>query len=77
MIYLMFAAIYVTVRSIQDEVKDGNFTFATIFKNQQFFTMIVSLGATYVLWFVAAFLFFDPWHMFTCVSSPFVDSFLL
>jgi chitin synthase len=27
--------------------------------------MIISLLATYVLWFVASLLFFDPWHMFT------------
>ncbi|PGH12605.1 chitin synthase C [Polytolypa hystricis UAMH7299] len=65
MIYLTFAAIYVTVRSIQAEVADGKFTFADIFRNAQFFSMIVSLMSTYVLWFVASLIFFDPWHMFT------------
>ena len=67
MIYLAFAAVFVTVRSIQDEVKDSDFTFADVFKNKQFFSIIVSLGATYVMWFVASLIFFDPWHMFTCV----------
>ncbi|EFW17326.1 Chitin synthase, class 1 [Coccidioides posadasii str. Silveira] len=65
MIYLTFAAIYVTVRSIQHEVADGSFSFSAIFSNLQFFSMIVSLMSTYVLWLVASILFFDPWHMFT------------
>ena len=69
MIYLMFAAIFVTVKSMQKEINDPDgFSLADVFKNQQFFSMIVSLMATYVLWFVAAILFFDPWHMFTSVS---------
>lgn len=66
MIYLTFAAVFVTVKSIQTEIGDGDFTFSTVFKNSEFFSMIVSLASTYVLWFVASFLFFDPWHMFTC-----------
>ena len=66
MIYLMFAAVYVCVKSMQRELADG-FSFTKIFQNQQFFSMIVSLMATYVLWFVAAIIFFDPWHMFTSV----------
>ena len=72
MIYLMFAAIFVTVKSMQKEINDPDgFSLADVFKNQQFFSMIVSLMATYVLWFVAAILFFDPWHMFTSVcGSP-------
>lgn len=68
MIYLTFAAVYVTVKSIQHEVSDGDFSFSSIFTNLQFFSMIVSLMSTYVLWFVASLLFFDPWHMFTSVS---------
>ena len=69
MAYLIFASIYITVISIQNEVKDKKFTVAQLFTNQLFFTLIVSLLSTYVLWFVASFLFFDPWHMFTCVSA--------
>jgi chitin synthase len=41
----------------------------------------VSLGSTYVMWFVASFIFLDPWHMFTSVCflllSPFRDSTML
>ncbi|RMZ88731.1 hypothetical protein DV736_g4044, partial [Chaetothyriales sp. CBS 134916] len=66
MVWLTFASIFLTVRSIQNEVKQKNFTFATIFQNSTFFGLIVSLASTYVLWFVASVLFFDPWHMFTC-----------
>ncbi|KAL1962299.1 hypothetical protein VTN77DRAFT_9790 [Rasamsonia byssochlamydoides] len=66
MIYLMFAAIFVTVKSIQQEVADHDFSFDTLFSNKQFFTLIVSLGSTYVMWLVASLISFDPWHMFTC-----------
>ena len=68
MIYLAFAAVFVTVKSIQKEVANNDFTFSELFTNKQFFTIIVSLGATYVMWFIASFIFLDPWHMFTCVS---------
>ncbi|KAL1998895.1 hypothetical protein VTN02DRAFT_5408 [Thermoascus thermophilus] len=65
MIYLSFAAIFVTVKSIQKEVADHSFTFSDLFTNTQFFSIIVSLGSTYVMWLVASLLFFDPWHMVT------------
>lgn len=69
MIYLSFAAVFVTVKSIQKEVADHSFTFSDLFTNTQFFSIIVSLGSTYVMWLIASLLFFDPWHMFTSVSS--------
>ena len=67
MVYLIFASIFITVKSIQTEVRDHAFSVSDLFKNQLFFTLIVSLASTYVLWFVVSFLFFDPWHMFTSV----------
>lgn len=69
MIYLSFAAIFITVKSIQAETADGDFSFTSIFSNYQFLSMIVSLMSTYVLWIVASLLFFDPWHMITCVRT--------
>jgi chitin synthase len=65
--YLTFASVFITVKSITTELHDNNnkFNFSDLFKNQVFYTVIVSLASTYVLWFVASFLFFDPWHMFT------------
>nr|P30601.2 RecName: Full=Chitin synthase 2; AltName: Full=Chitin-UDP acetyl-glucosaminyl transferase 2; AltName: Full=Class-I chitin synthase 2 [Exophiala dermatitidis]AAC34496.1 chitin synthase 2 [Exophiala dermatitidis] len=66
MVWLTFASIFLTVKSIETEVQQKDFSFSTIFNNSTFFGLIVSLASTYVLWFVASFLFFDPWHMFTC-----------
>ena len=65
MIYLTFAAVFITVKSIQVELADKDFTFSAVFKNSQFFSMIVSLASTYLLWIVASILFLDPWHMIT------------
>lgn len=66
MVWLTFAAVYLTVVSIQQQVKKPNFTFSDVFTDYQFFTIIISLASTYVLWFVASILFLDPWHMITC-----------
>lgn len=60
----MFATIYLTVKSVQTEVKDG-FKVADLLRNKTFSTLILSMLSTYVLWFVVSFLFFDAWHMFT------------
>ena len=68
MIYLAFAAVFVTVRSIQRQVANNEFTLHDVFSNMQFFSIVVSLASTYVMWFVASLIFLDPWHMFTCVS---------
>lgn len=61
----MFASIFITVKSIQAEVALKEFHWQDIIKNKIFYTLIISLASTYVLWFVMSFLFFDPWHMFT------------
>ncbi|KAI9817051.1 MAG: Chitin synthase, class 1 [Thelocarpon impressellum] len=65
MLYLIFASVFITVKSIESQVKEKKFSVSELFKNQLFFTLIVSLLSTYVLWFAVSFLFFDPWHMFT------------
>lgn len=66
---MTFAAVFITVKAIQTEIQqdkiDGGFNVAELFKNKIFYTLIVSLASTYLLWFVVSFLFFDPWHMFT------------
>jgi chitin synthase len=64
MTYLIFASIFVTVRSVQAEAKNG-FNVRDLFQNSIFSTLIVSMASTYVLWFVISFLFLDPAHMFT------------
>ncbi len=65
MVYLIFASVFITVRSIQMETHQKGFNISDLFKNPLFFTLIVSLASTYILWFVISFLFFDPWHLFT------------
>jgi chitin synthase len=64
MAYLMFASVFITVKSVQSEVAKG-FHVTDLFTNSVFSTLIVSMASTYVLWFVVSILFFDPWHMFT------------
>jgi chitin synthase len=61
----MFASVFITVKSVQHELDLETFSITYLFKNQIFFTLIVSLASTYLLWFIVSFLFFDPWHMFT------------
>lgn len=67
MCYLMFATIFITVKSIQEQINrpDFSFTLATVFENTLFQTLIISMASTYILYFVASIIFFDPWHMFT------------
>jgi chitin synthase len=67
--------VFVTVKSIQTEVQQNSFSVSDLFTNKTFFSIIVSLGSTYVMWFVASFIFMDPWHMFTSVCFPLRMSF--
>lgn len=66
----MFAAVYISVKSVQFELaaNGGALTLSGIFQNPLFLNLLVSLASTYVLYFVASFMFFEPWHMFTSVS---------
>jgi chitin synthase len=61
----MFAAVFTTVKSIQATLAAKTFEFSDLYNDSVFFTLIVSLLSTYVLYFIVSFLFFDPWHMFT------------
>jgi chitin synthase len=66
MVYLMFAAIFITTKSIQKELRETDgFTAGDIFANSIFRDLVVSLSSTYVLYFVASFMYMEPWHMFT------------
>lgn len=66
MAYLLFASIFITVRSVQIQVaQNKGFTFGLLFTNQYFFSLVISLLSTYILYMVASILFLDPWHMFT------------
>lgn len=62
----MFAAIYIVVNSIIDNVNDEDgFTVDQLFKDEVFYTLIVSVMSTFGIWLIASLLMFDPWHMVT------------
>ncbi|KAK0720765.1 glycosyltransferase family 2 protein [Lasiosphaeris hirsuta] len=63
-VYLMFAAIFISVHAIKTDVDKG-LGIADLFKNQVFYTLIISVMSTYGIWLLASLLMFDPWHMFT------------
>jgi len=70
MAYLMFAAIFITVTSIEAQLATHtHITVQVIFQNSLFIHLMVSMAATYALYFTMSLLFFDPWHMFTSVRS--------
>ncbi|KAK3685854.1 glycosyltransferase family 2 protein [Podospora appendiculata] len=63
-VYLMFAAIFISVKAIQTDVAKG-FGISDLFKNQVFYTLVISVLSTYGIWFIASLMMFDPWHMVT------------
>lgn len=67
MAYLLFAAIYISVKSVSYALcmNGGQLTTSLIFSNPLFRDLVVSLLSTYALYFVSSFMFFEPWHMFT------------
>ncbi|KAI8979668.1 chitin synthase 2 [Mycotypha africana] len=65
MIYMMFAAIWITVVGVTTIVEESNGDFMAMLGQSAFRNIIISLCATYVMYFVSSFLFLDPWHMFT------------
>ena len=68
--YLLFAAIYISVKSVQSELakNGGSLSLSSVFQNPLFVNLLVSLASTYILYFLVSFMFFEPWHMFTSVS---------
>lgn len=68
-IYLMFAAIYISVVAITTDIHTTTFSISELFKNPVFYTLIVSVMSTYGIWLVASLLMFDPWHMFTSLAQ--------
>ncbi|ODV98133.1 hypothetical protein PACTADRAFT_47944 [Pachysolen tannophilus NRRL Y-2460] len=66
MAYMIFAAIYMSVYAIKDIISEtSEFTVSMIFTSTKFRDLIVATCSTYLLYFLGAFLFLDPWHMFT------------
>lgn len=66
MAYMIFAAIFMAVNSIQLIYEDqSKITVSLFFKNEQFRDLVVATASTYALYFIASFIYFEPWHMFT------------
>lgn len=66
MVYMIFAAIYMAVNAINELYKsEGSITVALFFQNAQFRDLVVATTSTYLLYFLASFLYLEPWHMFT------------
>ncbi|CEG66965.1 Putative Chitin synthase 1 [Rhizopus microsporus] len=65
MVYMMFAAIWITVVGVKTVVETSGGQFIEMLEQSTFRNIIISLCATYVMYFVSSFMFLDPWHMFT------------
>jgi chitin synthase len=68
MLYMLFAAGWITFKAIKNSQvqitgPDVN-TVNNIFNDFTFKNVLLSLISTYGLYFVASFLFFEPYHMF-------------
>lgn len=66
MAYMIFAAIFMAVHSVQEIYNNHTtITVSLFFKNAEFRDLVVATSSTYALYFLASFLYFEPWHMFT------------
>lgn len=66
MAYMIFAAIFMAVHAIQD-IFDTNtkITISLFFSNTSFRDLVVATASTYALYFIASFMYLEPFHMFT------------
>ncbi|CAH7688620.1 class II chitin synthase [Phakopsora pachyrhizi] len=69
-VYMTFAGIFISVKGLQNaeaaiRSNGGSFNIGDVFANTVFRNIVLSLVATYGLWLLASFMFFEPWHMFT------------
>ena len=70
--YLVVLSLYLVVRALSGhqevdiDTKDGlGKFFHTFFSSESSGIIIIALAATFGLYFVASFMYLDPWHMFT------------
>lgn len=63
--YMLFATVWITIVGITSAIEDSDGSFTSMMGGELFRNIVVSVCATYVMYFVASFLFLDPWHMFT------------
>lgn len=66
MVYMIFAAVFMAVHSINVLIKSHTgLSVALFLQNGEFRDLVVATSSTYALYFIASFLYFEPWHMFT------------
>ncbi|KAG7854073.1 hypothetical protein KL919_005343 [Ogataea angusta] len=67
MVYMIFAAIFMAVKSIQDIMSEhaDDFSIKLIFTETRFRDLIVATTSTYALYFIGSLIFLDPYHMIT------------
>lgn len=68
MVYIMFCTLWITVVGVDsaiEQARESDDMFVTLINQSAFRQVIVAVVSTYVIYFVASFLFLDPWHMFT------------
>ena len=65
MIYMTFAAIWMTKLGIQQAIDNGATSFSAIMADSTFRNVILSLASTYGLYLVGSIIYLDPWHMLT------------
>ncbi|KAG8843903.1 Chitin synthase, class 1 [Tulasnella sp. 330] len=69
-LYMTFAAIFLAVKGVEDiKVQNGGVSFGSLFNNRIFFTIVLSLAATFGLYVFASIIFFEPWHMITSFAQ--------
>lgn len=62
MVYIMFCSIWLAYVGVQSALTGSA---GSLLSNGAFRDIVVSVCATYALYFVASLMFLDPWHMFT------------
>ncbi|KAF6072685.1 Chitin synthase family protein [Candida albicans] len=71
MAYMMFAAIFLAVHTVNSIVHNHktDFTIALVFTNTKFRDLVVSMVSTYLLYFIGAFMYGEPSFMFTSFAQ--------
>ncbi|KLO11794.1 glycosyltransferase family 2 protein [Schizopora paradoxa] len=66
-VYMTIAAFLLAFKGVEnvENVEGRPITFSDIFSNSIFRDIVISLLATLGLYFIASFMHFEPWHMFT------------
>jgi chitin synthase len=71
MAYMMFAAVFLAVHTVNSILKDhkDDFSISMVFTNTKFRDLVVSVVSTYTLYFVGAFLYGEPSFMVTSFAQ--------